>query len=71
MRKGRRGMKPDQLRAWRERRRWTQQQAAEATGYSPATWQSWELGRRAIREPLLQMLALLDKQPRHGRRRVA
>lgn len=49
----------DDLRAWRESRGWTQQQAAEATGYSVETWRSWELGRRAIRAPLTRTLTLM------------
>jgi len=51
----------DRLRAWRESRGWTQQQAAEATGYSLDTWKSYETGRLAVSPRALKMMELLGE----------
>ena len=34
------------LRAWRERKGWTQKRAAEEMKVSERTWQNWEQGHR-------------------------
>lgn len=56
---------PARLRAWREARGWTQQQAAEWYGSSREAWQSWELGRRPIPRPLaIRIVAESEPRPR-------
>lgn len=57
-------MKPDELRAWRERFGLTQQQAADRLPAGPnpdaarRTWQRWEAGENE--PPLMLLRALRD-----------
>lgn len=52
------------LREWRTQRGWTQQEAAEATGYSLDTWKSYETGRLTVSPRVLKMMELLGNAER-------
>lgn len=52
---------PNQLRAWREKSRLTQEQLAEAVGCSPASVGHWENGERRLTDKWLPKLAQVLK----------
>ncbi len=52
---------PDQLRAWRDRLEWTQQQAAAALGVTRRGYQLWEAGERAISRPVMLACLYLEE----------
>ena len=56
------------LRAWRERRGWTQEYAALAAGVHPRTWRRWERGERTAPVMLGRWCRAVDMILAHGMR---
>lgn len=54
---------PDELRAWRERHKLTQRQAAHALGLTLRGYQLWEAGDRAISRATMLACLYLDEHP--------
>lgn len=54
-------MKGRTLCRWREKRDWSQQDAAQWAGCSYDSWRSYEKDRRIIRQWLVNMMAMQDK----------
>ncbi|KDR25950.1 helix-turn-helix domain-containing protein [Caballeronia zhejiangensis] len=54
-------MTADQLKAWREKHRLTQVQAADALGVALITIKNWEAGRNAVSGPAAYLCAVADK----------
>jgi DNA-binding transcriptional regulator YiaG len=46
------------VRAWRERARMSQVEAAQWYGVNPRTWQRWESGRTAVPLPVQRRLSI-------------
>jgi len=55
-------MTPDDLRAWRARRRWTQEQAARELGFSRKTYQKSESLDGKVSKRMALAVAGLDAQ---------
>lgn len=47
----------DHVREWRERRHWTQAEAARWYGVSDRTWRRWETGETRVPAPVLKRIA--------------
>lgn len=52
-----------QIRAWRQRHGWTQEQAAEVLGVTKDAFRYWEYGRRSVPGPVKVLIRYID---RHG-----
>ena len=59
----------DELRNWRIRMAWTQEEAAGALGLRKRTYQNWEQGHRAV--PFPQSLRMQIRQVEAARKRAA
>ena len=58
----------DELRNWRIRMAWTQEEAAGALGLNKRTYQNWEQGHRAV--PFPQSLRMQIRQVEAARKRA-
>jgi transcriptional regulator with XRE-family HTH domain len=56
----------DLVRRWRERRGFTQQQAAEWYGVTERSWQRYESGERPVPRPLLIIVWRSEKHARQA-----
>lgn len=57
-------MSPAALRAWIERRGWSQAKAADALGVTPATVSRWLNEKRHIPTTVERLIACLDAIPK-------
>ena len=53
-------MTPEGVRAWRERKKWTQEYAAKAAGVDVRSWRRWENGERAAPTMLGRWMRAID-----------
>lgn len=61
-------MTREQVRAWRQRQRWTQEEAGLWCGLSPKSaarsWRRWESGERTVPPWLVLLIKALDSARR-------
>jgi HTH-type transcriptional regulator / antitoxin MqsA len=60
-------LKPDEVRAIRQRLKLSQRKAGEILGGGPRAFQKYESGEVLVSRPMTQLLRLLDRDPRRLR----